>query len=358
MKTPSRSGELASVELETQAATGTPLKPSTEDSEKPLLTVPETSLERQQASLRDQPLNVDKLLHEDSAAEKTVFYLAYGSNLCAKTFRETRRITPISQVNVLVPDLALTFDLPGVPYLEPCFAATQYRDEKTGWALYPGQDSAIFHHVDEQWRKPLVGVVYEVSLADYARIIATEGAGSSYIDELVDCYPFPSNFDPRDPVPDTPTTQRFRAHTLLAPRAKDDSPTSGKKPQRSRPDPTYACPSPRYKNLLVTGAQEHDLPLEYRNYLASVEAYRATTFRQRMGKVVFVMVWGVPVMTLMVLGTALANDKGKAPGWMARCQVQIFAWIWVSYDNFFKKIFGDGERTIKSDGGTGNIKLN
>jgi hypothetical protein len=86
--------------------------------------IPQTSTGRLEAAAHDRALDVDSLIHpKDKAAaiektEKTILYLAYGSNLSSETFRKTRGIVPISQVNVLVPDLTLTFDLPGVPYLE------------------------------------------------------------------------------------------------------------------------------------------------------------------------------------------------------------------------------------------------
>ena len=66
----------------------------------------------------------------DGLDPPTIFYLAYGSNLSAETFQGKRGIRPISQLNVLVPELALTFDIPGIPYLEPCFANTKYRSQK------------------------------------------------------------------------------------------------------------------------------------------------------------------------------------------------------------------------------------
>ena len=58
----------------------------------------------------------------------TVLYLAYGSNLCAETFQGKRGIKPLAAVNVVVPSLQMTFDLPGIPYAEPCFANTRYRN--------------------------------------------------------------------------------------------------------------------------------------------------------------------------------------------------------------------------------------
>ncbi|KAL8636113.1 MAG: hypothetical protein Q9228_006458, partial [Teloschistes exilis] len=45
--------------------------------------------------------------------EKTYLYLAYGSNLAASTFQGARGIRPLAALNVVVPELVLTFDLPG-----------------------------------------------------------------------------------------------------------------------------------------------------------------------------------------------------------------------------------------------------
>ncbi|WEW61378.1 hypothetical protein PRK78_006868 [Emydomyces testavorans] len=346
---------------------------------KPLPPIPQTSIERQHAAVHDHALNVSALLQDDqrkehSLKQKTVLYLGYGSNMSSQTLRKTRGITPLSQINVCVPDLCLTFDLPGVPYLEPCFAATQYRDPATGRPRYPNgrlaSDADRQHkHEDEDeeehtllpphhstadetttWRKPLVGVVYEVTLSDYAHIIATEGGGASYQDIAVDCYPFPAPYDPSHPVPDHPTTTPFRAHTLLSPTHQHSSTqpngdTTPRKSHRIR-DPTYAQPSPRYKSLLVTGAHEHDLPTSYRAYLSSIQAYYVTTRRQRVGQVLVQTLWLPLLLFSIVLSALFADERGKAPRWLVRVQKGLFEGIWWSYDVVLRKVFGDGERTI------------
>ncbi|EER29835.1 hypothetical protein CPC735_011530 [Coccidioides posadasii C735 delta SOWgp] len=340
--------------------------------------IPQISVERQRAAAHDHALNVGALLEEERQGKeplkaKTVLYLAYGSNMSSKTFRNTRKIVPISQLNVCVPDLTLTFDLPGVPYFEPCFAATQYRDPVTGEPKYPnghfthqadGRDNdeadddergALLRSDDSAlddtnvWRKPLVGVVYEVTLSDYARIIATEGGGSSYIDVVVDCYPFPADFNPSDPVPSHPSTIPFRAHTLLAP-ARDTANACGKTGSNNGNShlvrhPTYAQPSPRYMSLLVIGAKEHNLPDSYRTYLSSLHAYRITSRRQRLGQVLLCLLWVPSLLLVMTLARILADNRGRAPGWLAKLQRGLFGSIWWTYDVIFRKVFGDGERT-------------
>ncbi|CAI7651414.1 unnamed protein product [Penicillium glandicola] len=361
--------------------------------------IPRTKVERRRASSVAASLDQDGTLpekistqqehgisvSETVAKDETVLYLAYGSNLASKTFRGVRGIKPLSQICVLVPELRLTFDLPGVPYVEPCFAGTQYRD------ISPPADDEIELQEDEtdisnkkaalmgrtrqvevasgynkrQWHKPLVGVVYEVTLADYAKIIATEGGGRGYRDGIIDCHPFPESYDPSDPVPDYPTTPAFKARTLLSPAAdgarikaqsqKGDValPPSGPKLSwwytvclHFRPDPDYAQPSARYLGLLKTGAAEHDLPVSYQEYLAQIRTYRITTMRQKIGKVIFLALWAPPLILTLVLSRIFAGPDGRIPPWLAAVANIVFASVWTNYDCFFAPVFGDGERSL------------
>lgn len=320
--------------------------------------IPQTTSGRLDTAIDDKPLNVNALFHIgvdklsaqlESRTEHTILYLAYGSNLSSKTFRESRGIVPISQVTVLVPDLCLTFDLAGTPYTEPCFAGTQYRDTVTGLPFSiachapPESTTSLLSQLEEGasyenlWRKPLIGVVYEVTLSDYARIIATEGAGSSYIDIVVDSYPFPSNYDPSAPVPHLPDTKPFKAHSLVSP--KPGHP-------RRRPNPNYAQPSIRYKNIIVNGAEEQSLPLEFRNYLFRLHAYTITDTKQRLGQIVFRNTWGRVLDLNGWLVSVFADKYGRSPPWLRWFQGATYAGIWSSYDLILKKIYGDGERTI------------
>jgi hypothetical protein len=324
--------------------------------------IPQTSRERQQQAIHDKRLDVDVLLREDasradaikrSLKENTVLYLAYGANMCSETFRKKRGIVPISRVNVYVPDLSLNFDLAGIPYIEPCFAATQYRDRGTGLqqpsqspspvrlAKDPAESPLLPLDVKEVWGKPLVGVVYEVFLSDYAHIIATEGGGASYVDIVVDCYPFPTSYNPSQPVPDFPDTTPFKTHTLFLPSGNNDK--NGKVSAKYRAN---AQPSRRYLNLLIAGAEEHDLPYSYRTYLSSIRYYHITTFRQRIGQLLFCTLWFPLVITLVLLGTVFSDERGRHPPWLVKFSKGFFRMMWLSYDAVFKRVFGDGEKTI------------
>ena len=327
------------------------------------------SIERQRASLDEEPVDlsapVDAILNGRPEASKTILYLAYGSNLSAETFLGKRGIRPISQVNVVVPELVMTFDLAGIPYVEPCFANTAYRSSKASILDSPSitdsektplltsnqtpkSISPCWHY----WPKGLVGVVYEVTPADFAHIIATEGGGSSYQDVLVDCHVLPSG---TSEVPSHPITAPFRAHTLFSPITYPGQPPPINGGRSGRPDPEHAQPSARYLKLITDGADEHDLPAEYKEYLHSLQPYTITSNRQRLGKFVFMSIWFPIIMALFGLGRLFRGKDGKSPQWFIRLSGAMFRGVWISYDGFFKGLFGDGERTVEKDEDIKNV---
>ncbi|KAL2853000.1 hypothetical protein BJX68DRAFT_48712 [Aspergillus pseudodeflectus] len=328
--------------------------------------LPQTTPSRQRASISTQSLDQDeylpgKLSHvsQEELPEKTVLYLAYGSNLASKTFLGMRGIKPLSQISVLVPELRLTFDLPGLPYMEPCFAGTHFRKPHATEADHTFDDPSISEKdalLDGQHQKcdqgrykgPLIGVVYEVTLSDYAKIIATEGGGRGYKDIVVTCYPFPSSYDPHDPVPERPETQPMKAHTLLSPAGMEElrQLQTGSDPH-VRPNPRHAQPSARYLNLITTGAEEHNLPLVYREYLSQIQPYRITSLRQKVGKGVFVAIWGPMLLLTLALSRIFAGPDGRSPGWVVWFADSVLSSMWWCYDHVMRPLFGDGERTIE-----------
>ena len=333
---------------------------------------------------------------------ETVLYLAYGSNMCAETFLGMRGIRPLSQVNVSAPSLDLTFDLPGVPYREPCFANTAPRRvvppgrEPPGFppempeqppppppSLHPSgtdeEEKCPAQPGGPTWTKGLYGVVYEVTAEDYARIVATEGGGASYHEILVPCVPLPPSVREREPESEKPLVPAppFLAHTLYAPRLpdtpdddhdddddRDDEPGKTKKPRLPRwarrllqpvrrPCADYAQPSARYLKLLRDGAREHGLPDEYQAYLGALQPYTPTTWRQRMGQTLFLGFWAPMVLAVMAGGRLFADERGRSPAWLVAVSTAVMNLVWVSYDWIGKPLFGDGERTVEEDGRTG-----
>ncbi|KAL6817283.1 hypothetical protein J3E69DRAFT_345087 [Trichoderma sp. SZMC 28015] len=322
----------------------------------PISSIPNTSPKRLAQAVEDAPKDV-------AQAAKTVLYLAYGSNMCAETFLGKRKVRPLSQMNVSVPILRLTFDLPGLPYREPCFANVGYRKlpekPKLPDPLHPPIVPPLNPPKTEQeWDGGLMGVVYEVTEDDWRNIMRTEGGGLGYQEIMVPCLPMPADVGvPEKPFPPVPTLPKpFLARTLYAPYIPLE-PDSDKRswwtrfvigPHRPKPD--YAQPSARYLKLLQDGAREHDLPLAYQDYLASMQPYTATTLRQKIGQNLFLVFWAPMLLWFFGITTFLADERGKIPRWAANTVSGLFGVMWYSYDKLFIFIFGDGERTQDSKG--------
>lgn len=278
--------------------------------------------------------------------EKTLYYLAYGSNLSSATFRGRRGIKPLSATNVLCPGKVLTFDLDGIPYWEPCFAnikdAPPREQEKIRDIISAAEspEKAMQQYVSELeqlaasgggeiWENALVGVVYEVTESDFATIIRTEGAGIGYKDIEVDCLVLQPSDEKGNVFPAT----TIRAHTLCAPPGRQCSMSP-------------AQPSPRYLNILVGGANEHSLPRAYINYLSSLPGYRYTRWQLKVGGYLFLINWVIP-MALVFQLRSMVIDKvtGRSPRWMQKLETGFWLLVWFTYKAFYKPLWGDGQRS-------------
>ncbi|KAK0632769.1 hypothetical protein B0T14DRAFT_505063 [Immersiella caudata] len=365
---------------------------------------PSTRLSQPDASpspFPSEPILAITLDPQSPARPPTLLYLAYGSNLSAEVFLGRRGIRPLSQCAVSAPSLRLVFDLTGLPYAEPCFANTAMRKIPGTPPKFPPEvpdipdlpDPPPFKPPhprdfkrnsagDPIWDSGLIGVVYEVTEKDYAKIIATEGGGASYQQILVPCFALPPTVGiPEKPdIPELP--KPFIARTLYAPRLPDvpdndentaitddgddpDKPTPPEPPSWfrklllpvRRPDPDYAQPSARYLGLITDGAAEHDLPGEYQAYLQALQPYTVTTWRQKLGRVLFLGFWAPVFFLVLIIGPLLSSEEGKTPAWLAATMSVVFNLVWISYDAIAKPLFGDGERTAEGTEGGDDDKL-
>ncbi|KAF4466925.1 hypothetical protein FALBO_6225 [Fusarium albosuccineum] len=305
----------------------------------------------------------DYVEDRDHPTPNTYLYLAYGSNLAAETFLGVRGIRPLSQVNVSVPTLELKFNLPGIPYREPCFANVDYRKLPDKPKLPPKLPPKIPPFDPPQpprsqatWDEGLMGVVYEVTEEDYGTIIRTEGGGVGYKEIVAPCLPIPPKISiPEKPFPEIP--KPFLARTLFAPQIPEpelpDDPRKKKwwyrfliGPHR---DPDYSQASARYLNLIRDGAKEHELPDGYQRWLQSLQEYTITSWRQRVGAALFLLMSGFIFLLIMIVSKMFANKDGKVPHWLGLIITVMFNLTWMGYDGFFKPVFGDGERTEETD---------
>jgi hypothetical protein len=218
------------------------------------------------------------IVHDtDDVDDKPIWYLAYGSNLNSKVFKGRRGIRPLMNRNVFVPGLELAFDQPGLPFLEPRFANARFvshpsvlkedgveqnnNAEEGNGSTELGQKQDKHFHVEFDCNKPwtgregaLLGVAYLVSPTDFARILATEGGGSTYKMVAVDAYILTCSVHAVDgKAMHAVTGETIKAYTLVCPREK----TRG----------VYGQASLRYLNLIRTGAEGTFQPstLPFRN---------------------------------------------------------------------------------------------
>ncbi|KAK8055308.1 hypothetical protein PG993_000535 [Apiospora rasikravindrae] len=327
----------------------------------PISSIPRTSPERlAQAS----PDNDD---HDPSSPKnaRTYLYLAYGSNLSAETFLGVRGIRPLSKVNVSAPAFDLTFDLPGIPYREPCFANVAPRKHLPDPPKPPQRPP--------QFPPPLATSKRSRDCSRRSRRARRPGQRASsalcYLDVQtpVVALPAPITVPEKPPIPELP--RPFLAHTLYQPRLPDappdnddgngdgdDEPDKPKKkwwykfmtPVR-RPEPDYAQASARYLKLITDGAAEHALPDDYQAYLHRLQAYTITRRRQEIGKWLFSLLWLPLFLAVMTFSRMVSDKDGNMPRWLAIVMAVLLNLMWMSYDAVFVKWFGDGERTVEDD---------
>ncbi|KAF8579140.1 hypothetical protein K439DRAFT_415936 [Ramaria rubella] len=246
------------------------------------------------------------------------WYLAYGSNLSYETFQKRRGIRPLSKTSVLVPSLELAFNLPGIPYFEPCFANVRQRDSSSTSASTPA----------------LIGVAYLVTPQDYAKILASEGGGASYEEVTVECYRLPENDFEDAEGEKSELGQEIVAYTLLAPARK----------LRSTP----LQPSKRYIDIIRLGARENKLPAKYIAYLDTIKFYELKGLRKTVGAMLFIVTWVPLLLPVLLLVKIFANPKtGRVPRWLSGLLDASFSAMWRNYETVWKGLFGSGETTEK-----------
>lgn len=66
-----------------------------------------------------------------------------------------------------------------------------------------------------------------------------------------------------------------------------------------------------------------------------------------MGQVLFLAMWGPLMAVAVILGRTLVDKDGRMPEWLAKMTGAFYNLMWKGYDLGFKKVWGEGERTIE-----------
>ncbi|KAF9358452.1 hypothetical protein BGX26_001736 [Mortierella sp. AD094] len=231
-----------------------------------------------------------------------------------KVLAGRRKIQPVESRRVVVPDYWLSFDVGGVPFLEPCFASILKMDR----SRFRDKNYALFVHdhcrygqefkwdekqPEKSYPPPLQGVAHKITLRDWEVLIQSEtGWGhdvpTGYDQIQVQCIV----------VGDDDDEHSISAHVLAT------RPLSIK---------SQCQPSPGYKNLLITGAAHHNLDPAYQDYLAHIVPYECTGAPSFLARRVF-QVFNLPL--LLAFKLLVRHNKGKPanqhsqpPYWIAWC---------------------------------------
>jgi hypothetical protein len=120
--------------------------------------------------------------------EATIWYFAYGSNMNKKVFQGRRLIKPAESVAAVLPGWQLTFNQPGLPFIEPAFAAVERKEDAPAAATANGSAMAsstsggvnaadggngVAHAAPD-----VHGVAYRITPSQWAYVLETEGGST------------------------------------------------------------------------------------------------------------------------------------------------------------------------------------
>ncbi|KAF9922680.1 hypothetical protein FBU30_007212 [Linnemannia zychae] len=268
---------------------------------------------------------------------ETIWYLAYGSNMDPKVFSGRRKIQPIESHVVNVPNYWLSFDIGGIPYVEPCFASIlkmnhsrlhqkEYAQEVHSLTMHGREfqwDETHPEHPLRSYPPVLQGVAHKITLRDWQMVIQSEGGWghdvpTGYNQIMVDCIR-------RD------DKKHLTAYVLEA------RPISVK---------AFSQPTARYKNLLTSGAAYHKLDASYQNYLANIVPYECIGVRAKVARVLFTLV-NSPMIVLFAI--IVLRNRGKPaeehtrpPYWAAWVIDKGSRFSAAVHDYLMAPIFGSG----------------
>ena len=205
-----------------------------------------------------QPVQVATALAMPSST-KTYNYFAFGSNMASATMRELRQLSPLASTAAVLPRHELRFNLPGMPLVEPSWASVEpVETEKDDvW----GEDTAETSGVSV-----VHGVLYKLTEEDFLSVCSTEGVPFGYT--LHRCRPIPYKGNGKDAgrlaLSDPKRNRGVAAYTLRAAR----------KEYRAQPKEQDPRPSQSYMNVLIRGAKEFDLDVDYVDMLEKLPVGR------------------------------------------------------------------------------------
>ncbi|KAG0081431.1 hypothetical protein BGZ93_002706 [Podila epicladia] len=272
--------------------------------------------------------------------QNTVWYLAYGSNMDPKVFTGRRKIQPLESIPVIAPDYWLSFDIAGIPFVEPCFASIlkidrsrlhsrDYALEVHNRTKYGQQFLWDDKHPESAYPPVLQGVAHRITQRDWRLVIESEGGWGHDVPTGYNQIVIPCNI--------VGSSKVLQAHVL------ESRPASVK---------SHCQPTLRYKNLLTSGAAHHHLDQEYQTYLAKIVPYECDGVRSKVARVLFTA-FNMPMMLLFA--AIVFRNRGKPVDQMQRPPFWA-AWMFdkaarmstAVHDYLIMPVFGSGRRSTEA----------
>ncbi|KAF9216715.1 hypothetical protein BGZ59_008436 [Podila verticillata] len=276
---------------------------------------------------------------EDS--HDTIWYLAYGSNMDPKVFTGRRKVTPLESIPVIARDYWLSFDIAGIPFVEPCFASIlkidharlhsrDYALEVHNRTKYGQEFLWDDKHPKSAYPPVLQGVAHRITQRDWQLVIQSDGGWGHDVPTGYNQIMIPCNVVGG-------SSKVLHAHVLEA------------RPLSVR---SHCQPTLRYKNLLTSGAAHHNLDPEYQRYLAKIVPYECNGVRSKMARALFITI-NVPVM--LMFAVIVLRNRGKPVDQMKRPPYWA-AWVFdrasrmsaAMHDYFIMPVFGSGRRSTEA----------
>ncbi|GIK05550.1 hypothetical protein Aspvir_009663 [Aspergillus viridinutans] len=242
-----------------------------------------------------------------------IWYFAYGSNIRLSVL-ENRGIKALDIKAVVVPSHYLTFDIFGIPYVEPSFAsiAPFAPDKRTTLRLGDSPSRDV---------PPAQGLAYLLNPKDYRQLVISEGGGVAY-DEV-------------------------EVHvTILAEDGKPDprSILIARTLQAKYPWRPNGAPSTRYLGLISTGCKQNKRLTAYSAYIDSLPSYEPpTSFHAKLGGLLFLLFWRPPRNMLIRLIRVHTDSDGHCPAWLGWIILTFYGLMWSYHDNIHSRIWGRGD---------------
>jgi len=217
-----------------------------------------------------------------------VYNFAYGSNMSPRVLSGRRKIHPIESIPGVLEGWQLTFDLRGIPGVEPCFG-----------------------NIKENSESEIHGVLHQMTGQDFKRLLATEGGGgvdrNGYIPLKVDVHAYDGRI--------------IQAYALVV---RQTSPAILNQ---------HSVPSFRYMGLLRDGATHFKIHPLYIEYLQSLPSNTRSTpvtvlvIAEALLLVTVTSPYWAPIVLYYVLTNQKANARAFFFTWTMTNLWRIYRWF-------------------------------